>query len=185
MGLRSCAFPFVTQPLVMFKEELCPLCLNSICWWGRDFLTLPVGSCLLHLFFALYLICKLPFVYDLSHSEDFDSSFCATWLALTHGFWLPLLQFLKAVILSDPKGCWSQAGTSSEVSHWMSMHPPQYCKYSPVNCPWALLALVFKLSTHLKRTWRMCRMKSLQCVNYTIEFNLGKGITSENGHWFT
>lgn len=106
-------------------------------------------------FLALYFTCTLPFVYDLSHSEDFDSSFCATWLALTHGFWLPLFQLLKTVIHRDLKACWSPGGTSSEASHWMSMHPPQYCKYFPLSCPRALLALVFKLSTYLKRIRRL------------------------------
>lgn len=139
-------------------------------------------------FLALYFTCTLPSVYDMSCSGDSDSSFCATWLALTHGFWLPLFQFLKTVIHIDLKACWSPGGASSEASHWMSMHPSQYCKYFFVSCPRALLALVFKLSTYLKRTyeeWYTCRMKSLQCVNYTTDFNLGKDITSENGHWFT
>lgn len=111
-------------------------------------------------FLALYFICTLPFVYDLSFSEDFDSSFWATWFALTHGFWLPLFQFLKTVIHSDLKACWSPGGTSSEASHWMSMYPSQYGKYFSLSCPRALLALVFKLSTYLKRTWKRVYMQN-------------------------
>lgn len=130
-------------------------------------------------FLALYFICTLPFVYDLSHSEDFDSSFCATWLALTRRFWLPLFQFLKTVIHSDPEACWSPRGTPSEASHWMSMHPPHYCTYFLVSCPRALLALVFKLSTYLKRKqrWVYVQDENLQFVNCTIEFHLGEDIT--------